>query len=250
MADFTASEAAEVLVMLRKKLIRIFAIIAIVWAISFTFIADPLIEKIKYDLLPKGAELIFTYPLEGLILKLKISLNLGIAAALPYIVHLIYAALKERTDLLDNVSITKGMAVRYAIASLVLFALGVAYGYVIMLPLFMQFLYQTAQSQGVLAFYTISEFIGFIVLMLVIFGLVFQMPLVMLFLVGNDIVEYSTLTYYRRHFYVIFFIIGAAITPPDVFTQLMVAVPMIVFFEASLLITRLVHRKKLRGSKS
>ena len=249
MADFTASEAAEVLVMLRRKLIRIFAIIAIVWAISFTYIADPLIEKIKSDMLPKGAELIFTYPLEGLILKLKISLYLGIAVALPYVIYLIYKTLKERTDILNDVNVTKGMAVRYAIASLVLFVLGVAYGYIIMLPLFMQFLYQTAQSQGVLAFYTISEFISFIVLMLVIFGVVFQMPLIMLFLVGNDIVEYSTLTYYRRHFYVVFFIVGAAITPPDVFTQLMVAIPMLIFFEASLLITRLVHRKKLNRQK-
>jgi len=250
MADFTASEAAEVLLMLRRKLIRIFAIVAIVWAISFTFIADPLIEKIKSDMLPEGATLIFTYPLEGLILKLKISLYLGIAVALPYIIYLIYRALKERTDLMDNVSLTKGTAVRYATASLILFASGVAYGYVVMLPLFMRFLYQTAQSQGVLAFYTISEFISFIVLMLVIFGVVFQMPLIMLFLVGNDVVEYSTLTYYRRHFYVGFFIVGAAITPPDVFTQLMVAAPMIVFFEASLLITRLVHRKKLGRGKS
>ena len=94
--------------------------------------------------------------------------------------------------------------------------------------------------------YTISEFIGFIVLMLTIFGLVFQMPIVMLFLVGNDIVEFKTLKYYRRHFYVAFFVIGAAITPPDVFTQAMVALPMIAFFEISLLSIRVIHRKKIK----
>ncbi len=247
MADFTASDAAEILLTLRRKLVRIFVLIAIAWALSFTFIADPLIEKIKADMLPKGARLIYTSPLEGWILKLKISLNLGIAAVLPYLIYLVYRTLKERTDILDNISITKGAAVRYGLVSIFLFSLGVAYGYMIMLPLFMKFLYQTAQSQGVLAYYTISEFINFIVLMLVVFGVVFQMPIIMTFLVGNGIVEYSTLTYYRRHIYVGFFVLGAAITPPDVLTQLMVASPMILFFEISLLATRVIHRKRIRG---
>jgi len=247
MADFTASDAAEILLTLRRKLVRIFTVVVIVWALSFTFIANPLIEKIKADMLPKGANLIYTTPLEGWILKLKISLYLGIAAVLPYLIYLMYRTLKERTEILDNINITKGAAVRYGLVSTSLFSLGIAYGYLIMLPLFMKFLYQTAQSQGVLAYYTISEFINFIVLMLVVFGVVFQMPLIMVFLVGNGIVKYSTLTYYRRHIYVGFFVLGAAITPPDVLTQLMVASPMILFFEISLLATRVIHRKHVMG---
>jgi sec-independent protein translocase protein TatC len=66
----------------------------------------------------------------------------------------------------------------------------------------------------------------------------------MLFLVSNGIVKFSTLAYYRRHFYVVFFVVGAIITPPDVFTQVIVALPMIAFFEVSMLFIRLVHRNK------
>jgi sec-independent protein translocase protein TatC len=249
MADFTASDAAEVLLVLRKKLIRIFGIVAATWAVVFTFVADPLITKLMNDMLPKGAEVIYTAPLEGLILKLKISLNFGLVIAIPYILYLSYRTLKERTAILNNVTLTKGMAIRYAIASVALFTVGVAYGYLIMLPVFMRFLYQTAVSQGVLAFYSISEFINFIVLMLTVFGLVFQMPLIMLFLIGNNVVEYNTLKYYRRHLYIGFFVIGAAITPPDVFTQLMIAFPMILFFEISLLLVRIVYRGKIKKIK-
>ncbi len=243
MAEMTATEIAEILLGIRRKLFRIVAIIVSVWAISFTFISDWIIDKVKEDLLPKGAHLIYQYPLEPLMLKLKISLYLGIAVAMPYIVHTIYTTLKERTELLNNVQISKSRAVKYLVVGAILFAAGVTYGYVIMLPLFMKFLYELAVQQGALAYYSISSFVSFVVLMLVVFGFVFEMPLIMCILVGNGIVKYETLTYYRRHLYVAFFVIGAAITPPDVFTQLMVAVPMVVFFEISLLVIRILYKR-------
>ncbi len=246
MAELTATEIAEILLGIRRKLFRIVAIIVTVWAISFTFITDRIIEKVKADLLPKGAHLIYQYPLEPLMLKLRISLYLGIAVAMPYIAHTIYKTLKERTELLNNVQISKSRAIKYLIVGSILFACGVAYGYVIMLPIFMEFLYSLAVQQGALAYYSISDFVGFVVLMLVVFGFVFEMPLIMCILVGNGMVRYVTLKYYRRHFYVAFFVIGAAITPPDVFTQLMVAVPMLLFFEISLIVIRMIYRDQIK----
>jgi sec-independent protein translocase protein TatC len=243
MADFTASEVAEILLTLRTKLIRIFTIVLVVWVIAYAVIADAIILKIKADLLPEGAELIYRTPLEGMILKLKISLTIGFVVAIPYIVLLIYRTLKDRTEILENVRITKGVVIKYVTASIVLFVMGVAYGYVL-LKFFLQYLYQMAANQGVQAFYSISDFINFVVLMLAIFGVIFQMPLIMLFLVSNDLVKFSTLAYYRRHFYVVFFVVGAIITPPDVFTQMIVALPMIIFFEVSMLVIKIVHRNK------
>ncbi len=243
MSELTAKEIAEIILEIRKKLIRILAIIVSVWAISFTFLTDLIIEKVKEDLLPKGAHLIYQYPLEPLMLKLRISLYLGIAVAMPYVAYTVYRALKERTNLLDNVRISRTTVFKYLVVGAILFVCGVAYGYVVMLPLFMKFLYELAVQQGALAYYTISDFVGFVVLMLVVFGFVFEMPLIMCILVGNGIVKYETLQYYRRHLYVAFFVIGAAITPPDVFTQLMVAVPMVAFFEISMIVIRVLYGK-------
>ncbi len=243
MSELTAKEIAEIILEIRKKLIRILAIIVSVWAISFTFLTDLIIEKVKEDLLPKGAHLIYQYPLEPLMLKIRISLYLGIAVAMPYVVYTIYKALKDRTDLLNNIQISRTTVFKYLVVGIILFVCGVTYGYVIMLPLFMKFLYELAVQQGALAYYSISDFIGFVVLMLVVFGFVFEMPLIMCILVGNGIVKYETLKYYRRHLYVAFFVIGAAITPPDVFTQLMVAVPMVLFFEISMIVIRMIYRR-------
>ncbi len=247
MAELTAREIAEVLLGLRRKVLKIVLIIGIVWALSFTVVTDYLIIRFQEDLLPKGAKIVFIHPLEPLILKLKISLYMGIAAALPYMGKVVIDTLKQRTDLLKDFELSKSKAIQYGISALILFLIGISYGYRIMLPVFMNFLYSFAARQGALAYYTISEFVTFVVLMLLVFGFVFELPIIMFFLVNNDVIKYSTLTYYRRHFYVGFFIIGAIITPPDIFTQIMVACPMILFFEISLLVIRLVLKDKIKS---
>nr|WP_230972463.1 twin-arginine translocase subunit TatC [Archaeoglobus neptunius] len=181
-------------------------------------------------------------PLEGLLLNLKLSLAVGIAAVLPYIFYLTLTALKSR-GLLENVELKKSSALKYGVAAGLLFVLGIIYGYN-MMKFFIRFLYTMAVAQGAVPLYSLSEFVNFVALMLVLFGLVFELPLIMFFLVRNGIVQYETLSYYRRHIYVAFFVIGAITTPPDVFTQIMVAVPMVVFFEVSLLFVRFFGRKK------
>ncbi len=236
----TLKELAEILAAIRLKLIKIIVVIGVIWAFSFAFISDIVIIKIKEDLLPKGASLIYQAPLEGLILKLKISLIFGIIAVLPYLIYLSYKTLKTRTELLKSVNISRSNALIYGIIATLLFIGGVSYGYIIMLPIFLRFLFMSAQTQGVLTLYSISEFINFVVLMLSIFGIIFQMPLIMFFLIKNGITSLETFKYYRRYFYVGFFTIGAIITPPDVFTQIMVAVPMLLFFEISIIVVKIL----------
>ena len=242
MVDITATEIAEVLLRIRKKILQIVIIIGVIWAFSFICFSDLIINKIKSDLLPEGAKIVYTYPLEPLMLKLRISLYLGISVAIPYIFYIVYRALKDRVGLSLNIP-RKNLVIYFTLAIL-MFIAGVLYGYMIMLPILLNFLHSFAIEQGVLAYYTITDFVGFVFLMLLILGFVFEMPLVIYVLVKYNIVQYKTILNYRRHFYVAFFIIGAAITPPDVLTQLMVACPMIIFFEFSLLIIRIIHKEE------
>jgi|Deesub1362A_J573_1020465.scaffolds.fasta_scaffold00050_33 sec-independent protein translocase protein TatC len=241
----TSADMAEILLMLRKSLFIIVGIILSVTVVTFYFL-DPFIGKISRDLLPEGARLIFLTPLEYWILKLKIALLFGVIASFPYILRTAGKALRERTDFLNNFSITRRSIFIYGISSALLFIAGVSYGYLLMLPLFLQFLYSNAVSAGVIASYSIYQFIMFIFLILVIFGLVFQMPLVMTLLVNYNLVQYKTLKEYRRHFYVGFFVVGAAVTSPDIFTQMMVAFPLILFYEISLIAVKIILRKKIK----
>ncbi len=246
--DISGTEIAHVLLSLRQALIRIVAIILAGFVISF-YLLDPVIKKIAHDLLPEGAKLIFLTPLEFWVLKMKIALAIGVIVAIPYIARKAFRVLVER-GIIEDRGVKKRTLFAYVFFSIILFSLGVAYGYLLMLPLFLEFLYTTAVNAGVIASYSVYQFMTFILMLLMIFGLVFQMPLIMYFLVKNDFVKYSTLTGYRRHFYVGFFVVGAAITTPDIFTQIMVAVPLIVFYEISLLIVKVSLRKKIRETET
>lgn len=177
-------------------------------------------------------------PLEVLLLYLKMSMVAGAFFCSLYLLKIVYGALKSRGVKLD---LKKSLAAKYLVVSLVLFFLGLLYGYS-MVKLFLKFLYNLAVSQGAVPLYSLSEFVSFVFLMVFVFGMVFELPLILFFLVKNNLVQYKTLLHYRRHLYVLFFVIGAVVTPPDVFTQLMVAVPMILFFEISLLIIRITVR--------
>ncbi|MET1124199.1 MAG: twin-arginine translocase subunit TatC [Archaeoglobaceae archaeon] len=281
------SELIELLIELRKRLVRMFLIFAIASAVFFTFGANFVVGKIVEDLYPSEAivqnreklltvsrelanvsEVLRNYalypsehnrtlalqaaknltriaslvasmpilksPLEGLMLNLKISTLVGVAAVLPYLLKVVCEVARER-----GVNVAARSAVSYAIAAAALYAIGVAYGY-FMMKFFLRFLYSLAEQQGAVPLYSLSEFVSFVFLMFAIFGFVFVTPVLMLFLVRQNIVKLETLLYYRRHIYVLFFVIGAVVTPPDVFTQLMVAIPLVVFFEISLLVIRLL----------
>lgn len=170
-------------------------------------------------------------PLEAIVLSLKISIAVGVASAIPYILLLLTKFLKTRGWL-------KVKGIYYAIASIVLFLIGAIYGFYI-LHFIIQFLHALTLSYGVIPLYSLSEFVNFIVFMIILFGFFFEIPVVMLFLVRNRVVKYSTLKYYRRHTYVLFFVLAAIATPTvDIFTQTMLAIPMVALFEVGMVLIR------------
>lgn len=98
-------------------------------------------------------------------------------------------------------------------------------------------------SLGINANFSIYEFIYFIVMTTVIMGAAFELPLILNLLVRFGVTTRKTLSYYRRHAYILLLVIAAWITPgPDIFSQLMVTVPFVILYEASLLLMRLTGR--------
>ena len=269
-----AKDWARILVEIRKSLIKIFTILVISIIVSFPFTASiiqfvidelyprPLlsteeIQRISEELqksadnlknasatdalqeLRKISKLISPYagpvvltPLEVLVLSIKISIAIGIASVIPYIILLASRVLKSR-------GLFKTSTIYYVISSLILFFVGVIYGFFI-LKIIIQFLHNITVSQGVIPLYSLAEFVNFALFMIFIFGFFFQIPVVMVFLTRNRIVQYETIRYYRRHCYVLFFVISAIVTPTvDVFTQTMLAIPMILLFEFGLLFSKI-----------
>jgi len=267
---------ARILVELRRNILRIFAIFLLALFISFPFtpiligfiieemypkpsLSEGEIQRISEELrksaeilgnstdsekaleeLKRISKLVTPYagpvvltPLESIVLSIKISIAFGIASALPYILFLASRALRVAGVLKTSVK-------AYAASSLVLFVLGLSYGF-FMMRLVIQFLHGLTLSQGVTPLYSLAEFVNFVVLMTIIFGFFFQIPLVIVFLVRNGVLEISTVTRYRRHVYVMCFIVAAIVTPTvDIFTQTALALPMILLFEIGLFFSKLI----------
>jgi len=240
------SEAIEnlsvILLTLRKKLLVITAVLFTGVMVSFQF-TGPLIEMMKEDLLPEGAKLVYVSPLEVMMLQLKLSVIMGLLITLPIIAYYIYRAISKRFSVRIPIVIGRGQFVFLSAASLIMFVLGASYAYFLMLPLFLKYLYLSAAGSGVTATYSIFKFISFAASGTAIFGLVFELPIVLTFLTRNGYVKYSTLVTYRKHIYIVFLVMGAVITPPDVISQVMVAVPMIIFFEISMVVVRVLGVK-------
>lgn len=227
---------------LRRKLAVVVAVLFAGVALSFQF-TGPLIERMKEDLLPEGAKLVYVSPLEVMMLKLKLSFIIGVLLVLPFIAFYAYRAVSGRFSFRNPIKIGKSQFLLLSVAALVMFVLGASYAYFLMLPLFLEYLYMSAAGSGVTATYSIFKFISFAASGTALFGLIFELPIILTFLTRSGVIQYSTLVTYRKHIYVVFFFVGAVLTPPDVLSQVMIAVPMLVFFEISMVVVRVLGVK-------
>ena len=124
------SEAIEnlsvILLALRKKLIVVAAVLFTGVALSFQF-TGPLIERMKEDLLPEGAKLVYVSPLEVMMLKLKLSFIIGLLFAIPFIAFYAYRAVSRRFSFRNPIKVRKSQFVLLIAAALVMFVLGASY---------------------------------------------------------------------------------------------------------------------------
>lgn len=208
----------------------------VVATVTFPF-TGMIVGRMRDDLLRGQYTLVQTQPLELMMLELKLSFIIGILAALPIVFFFGYRYLRAlRLGERFRINSVK-LAFAFVIA-VVLFLLGCAYSYYLMLPLVFEYLLRSATEAGVANHWRVSEFINFAMLTTLVFGLVFELPLAMTVLARSGIVPVDIFKKYRRHMYVIILIVAALVTSPDVLTQIMVGVPLIIFYELSLLSMR------------
>ncbi len=209
-------------------------------ASNLTRISNDLIN-ISQNLNLYKPKIVYLTPLEVIMLEFKMSLIFGALLAAPLALCYAYKGLKGRLPGVINVN--KSLIISVITAAVLLFLTGAGYAYYYMLPLFLRYLYQSAASLGINANFSVYEFIYFIVMTTVIIGVAFELPLILNLLVHFGVTTRKTLAYYRRHAYIVLLIVAAIITPgPDIFSQLIVAVPFIVLYEASLLVMRITGK--------
>jgi len=187
--------------------------------------------------------IVYLTPMEVLMLEFKMSLVFGVLIVSPLILFYAYRGARGRLSNLPFIREKKLLVFSTILASIILFLAGAGYAYYYMLPFFLSFLYQDAFNLGINANFSVYEFISFIVLTTVIIGVAFELPVILTFFVHLGVISRRTLSHYRRHAYILLLIIAAWVTPdPTMFTQIMVALPFIILYEASLVVMRLTGK--------
>jgi len=180
-----------------------------------------------------NTELVFLRPTEAFFVYLKVAILGGLFLSLPWILYQAVAFVNPGLEPHEKRYLQRLMP-----ASFLLFVAGAVFAYFVLLPFTLGFFlnFQTADLKAMIS---LSEYIGFVLMMIVICGLVFQTPIVIVLLAVAGLVNAQMLARGRRWAILIIFIIAAIATPtPDAFTQTVVAVPMIVLYEISLLIVK------------
>ncbi|WP_277554770.1 twin-arginine translocase subunit TatC [Halobaculum limi] len=199
------------------------------------------------DAAGQEVEIIAQTPFDVILLQAKIGLVVGIIFGIPPLLYFSRDALRER-ELWPQTPVARWKLVLIAVLALGLFGVGVAYGYLVFFPFMFAFLANNALSAGIQPTYSIVKWAQFIALLTFSFGFAAQMPLAITALSYAEIVPYETFREKWRHAVVGIFVFGAVFSPPDPFTQVMWAAPLLLLYGASLYLAKVVVTAK-RGSE-
>ncbi len=192
-------------------------------------------------------EIIAQTPFDVILLQAKIGLAVGVIFAIPPFLYYSRDALRDR-GMWPQAPVATWKLTLLGLGALFLFLVGVAYGYLLFFPLMFSFLANNALAAGFSPTYSIVKWAQFIFLLTVSFGLAAQMPLAITGLSYAGIVPYETFRDKWRYAVVAIFVFGALFSPPDPFTQIMWAVPLLFLYGASLYLAKVVVTMK-RGSE-
>lgn len=134
----------------------------------------------------------------------------------------------------------------FVFVSSILFFLGVLFGYFVIVPMSVNFFATFKVSEVIKNQFSIDSYIGMVKTSVVACGLFFELPIIIYFLTKLGLVTPSFLRTYWKYAVIIILIVAAIVTPPDVVSQLIVAIPMLIIYEASILISMLVYKKQLK----
>ncbi len=229
----------EHLIELRTRLLRsVFAVLVVFVALSFfanqlyTLLARPLMQ-----LLPAGATMIATQVAAPFLAPFKLALVLALFIALPYVLFQVWRFVAPGLYLHEQ-----RLVLPLVISSTLLFYAGVAFAYCVVFPVLFGFFTATA-PEGIAVMTDINSYLDFVLAMFVAFGLIFEIPVATVLMVRSGVIAPQDLRQLRPYVIVGCFIVAALLTPPDVVSQVMLAVPMWILYEVGMAASGLLAGK-------
>ena len=230
------------LIELRQRLVRsvtvilVLFVVFVIWPGSariYDFLALPLMSA-----LPEGAKMIATGVITPFMVPMKVTALAAFVVALPYVLYQAWAFVAP--GLYEH---EKRIGLPLVVASTVLFLTGMAFCYYFVFGRVFTFIHEFA-PKSITPAPDIEAYFSFVITMFLAFGVTFEIPIVVVILVRMGLVTVEQLRDARPYVIVGAFIVAAVVTPPDVLSQLMLALPMCVLYEAGLIFARFTARAK------
>lgn len=234
---------------LRTRLVRAMLAILVAFVVCFAFakhIYNILLVPYVWAAANRGdaAHLIFTAPQEYFLTQMKVALFGAIVIAFPVIATQLYRFVAP--GLYKN---ERGAFIPYLIATPILFIIGACMVYFVLMPLALRFFLSLQQSGGdgdasIEALFKVSDYLSLIMALILAFGLVFQLPVVLTLLARAGMITSDTLKSGRRYAIVLAFVAAAILTPPDMISQIALALPTILLYEGSIYSVKMIERRR------
>ena len=228
------------LVELRDRLLRSLVAIGIVFVCLFPWaselydlLANPMIQT-----LPAGSKMIATGVITPFLIPVKVAAMMAFLVVLPYVLYQAWAFVAP-----GLYSHEKKLVLPLVVGSTVLFVLGIAFCYFFVFGIVFAFVNQIAPASITVA-PDIEQYLNFVLTMFLAFGVTFEVPIVVIVLARMGLVTLEQLRAIRPYFIVGAFVVAAIVTPPDVISQLLLAIPMCVLYELGLFLARFVAKPR------
>jgi len=226
------------LIELRSRLLHALTAVGLVFLALFYFANDiyHFVARPLLDSLPRGASMIATDVATPFFIPMKLTLFVSLLLAIPYVLYQLWAFIAPGLYRHE-----RRLVLPLVVSSALLFYAGMAFAYFAVFPVIFGFFTATA-PEGVTVATDIASYLDFVLTLFFSFGLAFEIPVAIVLLCWSGVTTPASLAAKRPYFIVVAFVIGMLLTPPDVISQTLLALPICLLFEAGILLGRLYSR--------
>lgn len=228
------------LIELRNRLLRSIIFVLVIFAGLFYFANDiyQFVSEPLQKFLPEGSSMIATEVASPFLTPFKLTLFVAVILAVPYLLYQIWSFIAPGLYRHE-----KKLAIPLLVSSVLLFYAGMAFAYYVVFPLVFGF-FTSVGPANVAIMTDISKYLGFVLKLFFAFGIAFEIPIATVLLTQAGIISPDKLAKKRPYVIVGCFVLGMLLTPPDMISQALLAIPMWLLFELGLIFGRLLNRQK------
>ncbi len=225
---------------LRKRLILSFIAVGVGFIVCYA-LADSLFDILAAPLIkvmPSGGSLVFISVAEAFFTYMKVAFIAGLILVSPFVLYQVWAFVAPGLYQKE-----KRYVVPFVLGGSFFFALGVLFGYFVAIPIGFKFLLGYA-TDFIKPMPSMKEYLSFSIKFLLVFGLVFEFPVVLVLLAKIGVIDAKMLSRQRKYAILLIFVFAAVMTPPDLISQVLMALPLMALYELSILLSRIFGKKK------